>query len=206
MRGCSNSGQGSVIAPGIPRGGRGAARGVAESEQSNYARAVNGLEPPDSHHFNAACGWLELGNRAEAWAEVALISTVNQPHPAVLDLQWALCAAEKKWAEAFRIAEQLVAAQPEDAGGWLHGAYALRRMPGGGLERAAAFLQPSAAKFPEEPVIAFNLACYACQLQQLEEARHWFKRACRSGGEKEMRAMALADEDLKPLWQEIRGA
>ena len=30
------------------------------------------------------------------------------------------------------------------------------------------------------------------------------ERASEIGGEKEMRAMALADEDLKPLWAEIK--
>jgi predicted Zn-dependent protease len=164
------------------------------------------IGPPDSHHFNAACGWLELGNRADARVELELISTENQKHPAVLDLRWSLHAAEQKWEDAFRVAQQLMVARPDDAGGWLHCAYALRRMDGGGVEQALAFLQPVAEKFPNEPVIVFNLACYACQLNQLDEARRWFQRACACGGENAMRAMALADEDLKPLWREIRSA
>lgn len=96
-------------------------------------------------------------------------------------------------------------ARPAEAGGWLNCAYALRRMPGGGLEQAWKFLLPVADKFPTESVIAFNLACYACQLQQLDEARAWFKRACTIGGKKLLQMMALADDDLKPLWPEIRG-
>lgn len=162
------------------------------------------IEAPDAHHCNAASGWLELGNRSEARAELALISCENQTHPAVLDLRFALCAAEKNWDEAFRFAQQLVAVLPDDPGGWLHCAYALRRKTGGGLELARDFLEPAAEKFPQEPVIAFNLACYECQLQQLDEARRWFKRACEIGGEKEIQTMALADEDLKALWPEIQ--
>jgi predicted Zn-dependent protease len=164
------------------------------------------LEAPDAHHFNAACGWSELGNRTEAWAELALITPENQTHPAVLDLRWSLCAGDQKWGEAFRVAQQFLAAAPDNPAGWLHSAYAARRMAGGGIERAQSLLLPAADKFPDEPVIVFNLACYACQLDQLDAARRWFQRACDCGGAKAMRAMALADEDLKPLWPEIRAA
>ena len=165
---------------------------------------MNELEPPDVHHFNAACGWLELGNRAEAWLEWGLISPGNRAQPVVLDLNWSLCLAEENWDEAFRVAQQLLLVRPDEPAGWLHSAYALRRMSAGGIERAQALLLPAAEKFPDEPVIVFNLACYACQLNQLDEARRWFQRACQVGGSKEIRAMALADEDLKSLWPEIR--
>ena len=62
---------------------------------------------------------------------------------------------------------------------------------------------PAAEKFPTEPVIAYNLSCYACQMQQLDAARVWLKRAIKIGGKEELKQMALADEDLKPLWPEI---
>lgn len=165
---------------------------------------MTNLEAPDAHHFNAACGWLELGNRGEARLELESISAENQKHPAVLDLRWSLCIGEKKWEEAFRAAQNLMVIAPDDPAGWLHCAYALRRMKGGGVDQARDFLRPVAEKFPDEPVIAFNLACYECQLNQLEEARRWLKRAGAAGGEKEIRAMALADDDLKLLWPEIK--
>ncbi len=162
------------------------------------------MEAPDSHHYHAAWGWLELGNHSEARAEFTAISPANRAHPAVLDLHWSICAAEKDWSEAYRAAQELVAALPDEPGGWLHGAYALRRMPGGGLEQAWNYLQPQAERFPAEPVIAFNLACYACQLNQLDEARRWLQQACAVGEAKKIRAMALLDEDLQKLWPEIR--
>jgi len=165
---------------------------------------VKRIEAPDAHHVNAAIGWLELGNRTEARAELAQISAENLSHPAVLDLNFSLCAAEKNWDAAFGFAQQLVSALPDEPTGWLHCAYALRRKSGGGLALARDFLEPAADKFPDEPVIAFNLACYECQLQQLDEARRWFKRACEIGGEQEIQTMALADEDLKALWPEIQ--
>lgn len=162
------------------------------------------LLAPDAHHFNAAVGWFELGNRIEARAEMELISSENLHHPLVLELRWSLDAEEKKWDAALVTAQDIITVLPNDAAGWLHCAYALRRAKIGGLDKALAFLEPAAQQFPDEPVIAFNLACYACQLGQLDEARHWLKRASEIGGEKEMRAMALADEDLKPLWAEMK--
>jgi len=96
-----------------------------------------------------------------------------------------------------------MAAAPDDCSGWLHRAYALRRAAGGGLPQAREALLPAAEKFPREPVVAYNLACYACQLLQLDEAREWFGQAVKVGGAEAVKKMALADDDLKPLWPEI---
>ena len=162
------------------------------------------LQPPDSHHLDAAVGWLGLGCTAEAQRELDLISAAHQNHPAVLEARWTLCAHEKHWAQALAIAQTELAAAPGDASGWLHCAYALRRVPDGGLSRAWEALLPAAEKFPREPVIAYNLSCYACQLQQFDLARRWLQQAMKTGGREAIRKMALADDDLKPLWAEIR--
>ena len=162
------------------------------------------LEPPDSHHLNAAIGWLGLGRAEDARAELDLISAARQQHPAVLDVRWTICAREKRWSDALEIARAELAAAPGSCSGWLHRAYALRRAPGGGLPQAWEALLPAAEKFPEEPVVAFNLSCYASQMQQLDLARHWLKRAIKIGGKDAIRKMALADDDLKSLWAEIR--
>ena len=89
--------------------------------------------------------------------------------------------------------------------GWLHRAYALRRTPDGGLAKAWDALLPAAEKFPKEPTVLYNLSCYACQMQQLDIARRWFKKALKVGGRENVKRMALADGDLQPLWDEIRG-
>jgi predicted Zn-dependent protease len=166
---------------------------------------VETIAAPDLHFFNAATGWLELGNCVEARAELAHLSAAYRQHPAVLELEWSVSAAERNWEAAFTAARVLMVALPEEPAGWLHSAYACRRMAGGGLKQAQTLLQPAADKFPQEPVIHFNLACYACQLGQLPEAREWLRRAEAIGGKKAIIAMALADEDLKPLWPELGG-
>ena len=163
------------------------------------------LGPPESHHLRAATGWLGLGCAEDARAELAKIPPASQQHPDVLELRWTLCAHELQWRAALEVADAELAAAPDDPAGWLHRAYALRRVSDGGLTRAWDALLPAAKKFPAEPVVAYNLSCYACQLQQLDIARHWLQRALAAGQKAAIKKMALADADLQPLWPEIVG-
>jgi tetratricopeptide (TPR) repeat protein len=165
---------------------------------------VQKLETPDSHHLDAAIGWLGLGCAADARQELEKISQPNQLHPDVLEARWLLFVHEKRWDAALEIAELELKSAPDDSAGWLHRAYALRRVSNGGLPQAWAALRPAVEQFPEEPVIAFNLSCYACQMEQLDVARVWLKRALATGGAAAVKKMALADDDLKPLWPEIK--
>ena len=152
----------------------------------------------------AAVGWLELGNPAEARAELAHIRPAQQEHPDVLEVHWLVSAEQRKWDEGLRVAQSLLRRAPERSSGWLHQAYAMRRVPEGGLQKAWEALLPAVHKFPKESTIPFNLSCYACQLQQLDAARDWLKRAVAVAGKKKIKAMALGDTDLQPLWDEIR--
>lgn len=162
------------------------------------------LEPPDTHYVLAAVGWLELGNPAEARAELAQVSPAQQDHPDVLELRWSMLAEEKRWEEGLQVAQTLLRCAPERSSGWLHQAYALRRVADGGLQRAWEALLPAFDKFPKDLLISFNLSCYACQMRQLGAARDWLKRAVRIGGKEKIKRMALNDADLEPLWAEIR--
>ena len=164
---------------------------------------MQGLEPSDIHRLNAALGWLGLNSPADARAELDAIAAGQQAHPAVLEMRWMLGAHNQNWPEALAVAEQELQLYPDDASGWLHRAYALRRTAQGGLPLAWQALLPAADKFPAEPIIAYNLSCYACQLNELDAARVWLKRAIKIGGKEHIKQMALADEDLKPLWPEI---
>ncbi len=166
---------------------------------------MNKLEPPDAHLVDAAIGWLGLGCADDARAELANISEANQNHPAVLEARWTISAQDHKWQEALLIACAELVTAPNDAAGWLHRAYALRRVTDGGLAQAWDALLPAAKKFPAEPIIAYNLSCYACQMHKLDAAREWFVRAVAAGNKEVLKKMALADEDLQPLWTEIKG-
>lgn len=161
------------------------------------------LEPPDIFFLSAAIGWSELGDPAEAEAELARITSANQSHPDVLEVRWVMLAQAQRWEAALEIARALMQHAPLRSSSWLHHAYALRRAPGGGLQQAWDALLPASEQFPTEPTIPYNLSCYACQLQQLEVARTWLRRALQLGAKDKMKTMALEDPDLQPLWGEI---
>lgn len=164
------------------------------------------LEPPDSHHLSAAIGWIELGNMSEAKTELGQLSPAARLYPDALEAWWVILAEEKDWSKGLAVANTLVEASPQSPTGWLHRAYALRRVKeGGGLKAAWDALLPAFEKFPGESTIPYNLSCYACQMGQLEEARTWLQRAVKAGGIETIKRMALRDADLRPLWDEIKG-
>lgn len=161
------------------------------------------IDPPDSHCLLAASGWLELGCPTEALAELESLSESNRHHPDALELSWLVHAELRNWVEALAVATKLVTVAPERPAGWLHRAYAIRRVPEGGLQRAWELLLPAFERFPKETLIPYNLSCYACQMGQLEESRKWLRLALRIGDPKSIKRMALSDDDLRSLWSEI---
>jgi Flp pilus assembly protein TadD len=165
---------------------------------------MQSLGPPDTHFLSAALGWCELGNVAEAKAELEGIAPALRQHPDVLEVRWLVHAQEKNWEEGLAVAGKLVEVAPQRSSGWLHRAYALRRAQGGGLQAAWNALLPAVEMFPEEPTIPYNLACYACQLRRLDQAREWLQRAVKITGKEKITFMALNDDDLAPLWEEIK--
>src|SRR5512140_2465326 len=166
--------------------------------------AMQPLETPECHQLSAVIGWIELGNLSEAEAELGQMGAAFRQHPDVLEATWFLRAEQKRWVDALQVARSLLCVAPERASGWIHQAFALRRVPGSGLAEAWDALFPAFEKFPTEPTIPYNLACYACQMQKLDEARLWLKRAAKLGGKERVRGQALADSDLEILWDEIK--
>jgi predicted Zn-dependent protease len=162
------------------------------------------LEFPESHYLLHAVGWLELGNLTEAKAELNQLNQELQSHPDVLEVRWAIYAEAEEWQEGLEAARTLMQVAPERASGWLHQAYALRRVAGGSLEQAWQALLPASKKFPDVEIIAYNLSCYACQMNHLDAARTWFKRAFALGDKEQIRQRALKDDDLAALWPEIK--
>jgi len=56
-------------------------------------------------------------------------------------------------------------------------------------------------KFPREPAIPYNLACYYCQLGEIEKAKRYLEKAFEI--DLNWRMAALEDEDLRPLWDSL---
>jgi hypothetical protein len=163
------------------------------------------IHPPDTHHLQAAIGWLELGNPSEAGEELTRLSREVLDHPDVLEVRWQICALTGSWDAAVPIAELLVGTDPGRSAGWIHRAYAIRRATNGGLEKAWEALLPAAKLFPKDTLIPYNLACYAAQFGRLDEAWDWLRRSIDISGDPYVIKMrALADDDLQPLWDRIR--
>jgi len=162
------------------------------------------LEPPDSHHLSAAAGWLGLGNTAEAGIELEKIAPSFQSHPGVLAVRLDLHAAAGNWEAAAEVAGTLTRLEPDEPGAWISLAYATRRKKGGGIADARTILIQAGQMFPTEKIIAYNLACYDCQLGDLNGARLWLEKACRLGDPRKVKQMALQDPDLEPLWSDLR--
>jgi Flp pilus assembly protein TadD len=164
------------------------------------------LEPPDSHFLSAAAGWLGLGNVAEAKTELEKIAPQFKSHPSVLSVWFDLHAHSKQWDAAAEIAGKLTEIEPREAGAWISLAYATRRKAGGGIPAAQTILIQAQRTFPKEAIIAYNLACYDCQLGDLIAAKAWLDKACHLGDVRKIKRMARQDPDLEPLWPEIREA
>lgn len=155
------------------------------------------LEPPDSHHFNAAVGWLELGNPTEAHAELDRISLPFLLHPEVLDLRWRIQAKQGNWTSALDLARKLLEVEPDDPAGWINQSFTLHELKR--TQEAWDALLPAASRFPDVAIIQYNLACYACQLGKPDLAKDLFQRALKLGSKDELKGMALNDSDLAPI-------
>lgn len=157
---------------------------------------------PDHHHLLAAEGWLGLGDAAEAERELANLSPGGRSHPSTLEVEWRLHSSRQAWQKALSAAQRLVEAAPERPSGWIHQSYSLHELRRTG--EALQCLQTVVQRFPEESVIPYNLACYACQLGEMDSARRWLDEAVKVGGRTLIRQMALDDPDLEPLKAFIR--
>ena len=159
------------------------------------------FEIHDLHHLRAAEGWLELGSHLEADAELDNIAPELRSHPNVLEIRWHIYAKARKWDACLEIARAVTQAEPNLAGGWIHLAYAARRAKGGTVQAAWDLLHPVAERFPKEAIIPYNLACYACQLGNSEEAKQWLEKALSVGDSARLKMMALNEPDLEPIWR-----
>jgi predicted Zn-dependent protease len=160
------------------------------------------LDAPDRFYASAVEGWLQLGNLTEAKAELAMIGKAWRDHPEVLHVTWQVHAQEKSWERCLEVAQRCITASPQLSQGYIHRSFALHEMKR--TREAWDQLQPQARRFADEPIVAYNLACYACQLGNLKAARQWLRRATKLGGADKITAMALRDQDLKPLWNKLR--
>jgi tetratricopeptide (TPR) repeat protein len=161
------------------------------------------LEPPDTHHLQAAIGWTELANDVEANEELEKITPDLRAHPDVLEVRWQIYARARKWAMCVDIAEDIIKLAPDRPEAWIQRSFALHELHL--MQEAFEQLLPAVVIFREVWTIPYNLACYCAQTGRLEECKTWLKMAMNID-EKMVRRAAVDDPDLKPLRDSLGGA
>ena len=135
----------------------------------------------------------------EANAELDKIDPFNRAAPEVLALRIAIYRGLEKWELMQEIAKRLADFQPDDIQWTISLAYATRRA--NSIEAAKEILLNAEPRFPKEAIIKYNLACYDCQLGEIEHAKNYLKKAFQI--DLNWRMAALEDEDLTPLWDSL---
>jgi Flp pilus assembly protein TadD len=130
------------------------------------------------------------------------ISDAVQGRVEVLAVRWGILARFKLWEQSVTVAARMIELAPTEVFGWIHRSYALHELKR--TQEARDLLVPATELFPQMETVFYNLACYECQLNHVAEARQWWQRAVQLHDAAELRARALEDEDLRPLWPEIR--
>jgi tetratricopeptide (TPR) repeat protein len=143
-----------------------------------------------------AVGYLELGMLQDAWDALEEIPAEQRHLPPVLHVRLEIYRRMEKYEGMATIAEHLTKVLPEDSQNWISLAYAQRGYLD--LQTAEKTLLEAQKRFPEEATIPFNLACYACKMGRLDEAREKLAKAMEM--EPAFKKAALEDEDLKAIW------
>ena len=158
------------------------------------------LPHEEAHRVRAAEGWLELGDLAEATKELDSVNSVLRAHPDVLAVRYKIYAQLKDWPMCEQIARALTKITPDHPSGWISLCQCLHFQ--GKTDEAYDTLRAVLPEFPNLAVMEYDLACYACRLGRIEEARDRLQRALTQSDQAEdMKRHAKEDPDLKELWE-----
>jgi Flp pilus assembly protein TadD len=164
-------------------------------------RRMKKENPNWQRHVLAASGYRELGMLDEAARALEEIAPEDRTRKEVLGARVDCYMAAKKWSIAAEVAGHLVEVEPENPGWWINLAYATRRAES--IEKAEALLLQARKLHPQNALIAYNLACYACVTGRVDEAKTHLEHAIEV--DNMIRELALHDEDLKALRGWISG-
>ena len=148
-------------------------------------------------YLSYALGYLQLGLHAEARAELSVLSPDFLASPPALAVRLEIAMADETWDEVIAIAPELVGHDAKQERPWVAWAYALRERER--IAEAQETLLAGARLIANPtPLIAYNLACYACLLGDLPEARRLLTSVYIR--DKSWREIARDDPDLAPLF------
>ena len=161
------------------------------------------LDESDRRHVEAAEGWLDLGDWEEGKKELLSVNPAAQAHPDVMRVLLEFLTALAQWEAVAEGALLLCRTEPGSIHGWFFRAMALNRMDR--TAEARDILLRVVDRFPGAFPLYYALATYYCRLDNLKEARRWWKKAVASCRNKEMKEVALEDPDLQRLWEAEAG-
>ncbi|MDR4505668.1 MAG: hypothetical protein MRK01_12925 [Candidatus Scalindua sp.] len=148
----------------------------------------------------AADGYLDLKMYAEARKELQQVPKGYRNNSVYLWLMNRLSVDTEDWEMAVTISRTLWETQPDLVDTWVAYAYAVRRHEK--ITDARRILLQAIERFSEDAIIPYNLACYECQLGNIEKAKIYLKRAISL--DTNFRTIAIKDEDLITLREEIK--
>ncbi len=155
------------------------------------------LEPIDiARLVRAADGYLELGMHEDAWAEVAVIPDEFRLSLDVVLIRMEILRTMHRWIEAAALGREALAVHPECGALYLVTSYAVRRSSN--VADAKAVLLSGECALQKEAMFFFNVACYECQLENLESAKEWLLQAFAL--DDKYRRIACEDPDVEALW------
>src|SRR5436305_2804222 len=156
---------------------------------------------PDLLFLESAKGWIILGDLKEAIRDLDRIAVKWQKHADVLEVRFTIYSKARKWIVCMELAAAMLDLAPDRPTAWINSASTLHHLKQ--TEDAWNALYSVRERFPNVPAIPYNLACYAARLGKIEDSQRWLRKAVALGGP-QFKKMALGEEDLKPLWNNIR--
>ena len=163
--------------------------------------AIPRLRAPGYFFLNAAQGWLELGNPAEARRELDHIATVMRGHPDVLFLRWEIYARSKSWKRALAVARTLTARAPDDPRAWIALARSVQQT--GQVQKAYTTLAGCVVDFPGSWELLADTAAYAHLCGKEREAERYLTLALAVGDPDQVKRRILAQAGLAGFWNRV---
>lgn len=147
--------------------------------------------------LTAATGYMELQMYQDAYTELEELPAHEKTAREVLELKVEILHKLESWNLAREVSKFLSDTSPENSQYVIWKAYATRRISG--IREAEKVLLGAIVAHENDPIIHYNLACYAAQLGRIDEAKTSLTKAIEI--DPNVRQMILDDPDLEPLWE-----
>jgi tetratricopeptide (TPR) repeat protein len=157
------------------------------------------LSSDEQIHLTAAQGFLALGMLLEGNNTLDDIDPFCRHLSQVLAVRVKVSQALERWELMQAVAKRMVEYDPDDSGWWVLWAQVTSKAES--IEAGKLILVNALERHPLDAGVHFNLACYECRLENMDDAKYHLKRCFEL--DPSWRAMALGDERLEALWEAL---